>query len=171
MEKEKEELKTSKSKLQEPESSHNYENYYQHQNHSMKMAIAVVGGIIIISGVFFIGRASALHQIGERRLGKVMIDHQAPALESNQFRSGMAGKREGRMRGSLIGDVTKIDGSNITLKVGSKEYVVIISTDTIFTKSTEIAKQSDLKAGDQISVAGRPNSSGQINAIRIIITE
>ncbi len=169
---EQEEKNEKKPKLEDlpKENKHQYENYYQHRGHAMKVAIVVVGGIIIISGAFLVGSATSMHRLGDRRVEKIGINREMPAFNGG-FRGKMMGGRGMEVGSNIIGDVTKIDSNNLTVKVGSTEYTVVVSTSTAFIKADQIAKQSDLKVGDQVTVAGQPDSNGQINANAIRITQ
>lgn len=140
-----------------------YNNHYYH--HSLaKMAIIIFLGLVILGGVFALGQATTgfeknhNNQVGfERSVGPRMMAGRS--MMGRSFRSN----------NFAAATVTKIDGNNITIKKNDKEYSVVVNDQTSYTKAGEIAKQSDLKVGDNVHVSGSSNSQGQIVATAIRI--
>ncbi|MEI6499361.1 MAG: DUF5666 domain-containing protein, partial [bacterium] len=83
-------------------------------------------------------------------------------------RSGMMGIRRGG-HGQQLGAVTAINGNNLTVKISNVDYTIVVTDATSYSKAGNIAKQSDLKVGDTISISGNSNSQGQITATVISI--
>lgn len=91
---------------------------------------------------------------------------------------GMMGGREGfrefggekMLKGRLSGQITTINDNGITLKTssGDEVQVAILETTSIYNQG-KIAKQSDLKVNNSVIVSGRPNSSGLVQAVTIMI--
>ena len=69
----------------------------------------------------------------------------------------------------ITGTITKISGNDLTISSQDKTYTIVIDEDTSISKSGDIAKQSDLKEKDQISITGSSKSDGSITAQTIII--
>ncbi len=84
-------------------------------------------------------------------------------MDSGGFRGGHA--RMGGAHGAgITGSITAINGNAITLHTTPKDYTVNIQTTTSLYNNGDIAKQSDLKTGDIVTVFGMPDSSGNITA-------
>jgi len=94
-----------------------------------------------------------------------------PITKNNNFMPNKFGKKRqlAVKKPDLTGNITNINQNNITVKINDKVYTIIVSDSTSFTKNNEIAKQSDLKIGDNITIKGKSDSNGQINATMIII--
>ncbi len=137
-----------------------------------KSILALVAMIIVIIGAFGLGwltagsksstgRCNLANNRGSFRPGNGMMG------QGKNFGGGMMGRGFGR--NIITGDITKINDNNLTIKINDKEYIAVISTDTTITNKNEVAKQADLKVGQQISVLGQTNSQGQIQATNINI--
>ena len=80
-------------------------------------------------------------------------------------------KNNGQISGPRqnIGEITKVDGSSITLKMADgSSKIVLISDSTVVNQSSTAAK-TDLKVGAKISVMGSENTDGSITGKTIIL--
>lgn len=110
-----------------------------------KSMLAGAGGaliaILIVLGSVGVVRAMSGHGNGDPRNGMPM----------------MQGEARGGMRGGpgLGGEITKIEGTTITVK-GRDDQTITITVDdnTNYQKEGDDAKLSDLKVGDEIMVRG-----------------
>lgn len=149
---------------QKKESLNQKPNY--HGDKSVKVVLAVVLVLVILGGAGVIAKVAF-----GRHENRGKIEMQNVELGRGGM---MRGERFGQARGefgqaSITGDITKIDGNNVTVKVSDTEYTVVINENTSLSKSGAIAKQSDLKVGDTIRVIGPSKSDGSLNANIIII--
>lgn len=138
-------------------------------SHRRKMILPlVVGVIIIICGGLLVGALAVhRHPIGADKYARSFNDENFGNRHLGSGRMMMgAGHRFGQR---LLGSITAITGNVLTLHNSSADQSIVISDSTSIYKNGQIAKQSDLKVGDVISVSGKPNSSGQIQAILIEI--
>jgi len=153
---------TSKIKTEERRSI-NYNGIQKRE--PWHIALVVAGLFIILGGAFALGKLSGRHLGIGRNINYRVENFDGRRMMGGQFRArGMMGSRYGR---GFVGEVTKIDGSTITVKINNSDYAVVVSDSTSYAKNGQIAKQSDLKVGDTISISGASNSQGQISA-RII---
>lgn len=68
------------------------------------------------------------------------------------------------------GKISKIDGNNLTVSINNKDIGVIIGDNTeIYDNNGNIASKNDIKVDSTVTISGRPNSNGQINAKIITI--
>lgn len=135
-------------------------------NHATKVLLVIITILMILGGVAVVAKMSfGWHdQTGKARINNIALER------GGVMRGKVAGMRIDRQaRSGITGDITKIDGNNITVKVSDKEYIVTINENTSLSKVGQIAKQSDLKAGDTIKVIGPSKSDGSISANRIMI--
>lgn len=65
------------------------------------------------------------------------------------------------------GQVSKIDGSTITLKEGDTTRTVTVNGDTKYLNGTSSASLSDVKSGADISAEGKVDSSGTMTAVTV----
>lgn len=92
------------------------------------------------------------------------------AIGGPGMRGGMIHARGGMKQvGVNLGIVTKIDGNSLTVRSRGVDQTVTVATSTSFYKNGAVAKQADLQVSDVISVAGAPDSSGNILAQQIVI--
>lgn len=84
-------------------------------------------------------------------------------------RSRLMGGRQYKT-GRISGEITKISGNDLTVKdSNNKEInVTVIDTTSIY-NNKEISSLADLKVGAKVTVTGRPNSSGAVQAREISI--
>ena len=73
-------------------------------------------------------------------------------------------QRPDRQDDRVLGAVTAVSGSSITLRVSGASQTVAVASTTSFYKQGAIAKQSDLQVSDVVVVFGAPDSSGTIQA-------
>jgi hypothetical protein len=80
----------------------------------------------------------------------------------------MGGGFRTERRSGIEGKITKVDGNNITINNGSSDIQLAIQdTTSIYNSTGGIISKGDLKVDNQIVVAGRPNSSGVVQAVMI----
>ena len=65
------------------------------------------------------------------------------------------------------GQVTGIDGSTITIKEGDNTRTITVNGDTKYLNGTSTAALSDVKSGEDISVEGKVDSSGNMTAATV----
>ena len=132
-----------------------------------RAVVGVLVLVLVLAGVFSLGRLSSWH--GRVEKNEKTILRVSEPREGFGMRGG-AGRMMGReFSATLSGEVTAINGNNLTIKSSDKDVPVIVSADTSYSKAGEIAKQSDLKAGDTIVVYGTSNSAGAVTASAIRI--
>lgn len=137
------------------------------KNHTV-LAVLLIALVVVLTG----GAAVAAIKFG-------LKNHQNKSNKVSMMRGAYGGAGRGMMRGSsfrgtrgsgLSGSITAINGNNITVKdSNNKEYTVVIQDSTSINNSGGIAKLSDLQVGNNVSVRGPSNSSGQVTANTIII--
>jgi len=156
-------------KMEEKKNESYHDDFrYHHHAHGAKMILAVLFGLIILGGVFMLGRATDRGQFEARKtvsFGNFQTT-QNPQMMNGR---GMMGRGGFERTNGMIGSVTAISGSNVTVLINNTSYTVTVSDSTSFSKAGNIAKFSDLKVGDAISIRGQSNSSGNINATVITI--
>ena len=143
-----------------------YYNHYHFRN-PLRIGFIVIGTLIVLCGVFFLGRVST-QGFADRRVASVLEFSGGGMMRDGQSGGRSFGGR-GMMGGNfernqMVGSVTKIDGNNLTIKVSDTDYQVAVSDTTSFAKAGAISKLSDLKVGDIVAVSGSSNSQGQIAA-------
>ena len=132
--------------------------------------------IVLVVLFVFCGMAGLAGLGIMRHSGRNIAAREVSQFDGNARGRGMMsgdGMEYGRgnrgMHASSNGAITKIDGDTLTVKISSKEQAVLISEDTaIYDSNGSIIGKTDLKVNDDITVVGRPNSSGQIKALEII---
>ncbi len=80
------------------------------------------------------------------------------------LRGGMMGVRGGNRAG---GEVTKIDGNTITIKLPNGNTETITVNDSTVYKKTTTGSKSDVKVGDTISVTGVDTADDTVSQITI----
>lgn len=156
--------KTDQSPSSAPNS--NWHDRYGYRHHFF------LPKLILIVLVIFLAFMFGVMVSGRRPINNGFI--QAERLNNQAFRQNMGGRAMmgvGRRHigQRLLGSVTAINGNNLTVHNSTTDQTVVISSTTSIYKAEDIAKQTDLKVGDVISVVGQPNSSGNIVAMRIEI--
>jgi CBS-domain-containing membrane protein len=136
--------------------------YYRHRMMFLPMIVMI---LLLIFGAIFIGNLT--HR-------RTFIGSQAYS-DRHLNRSGFPGDfRPNKMKTSfhhrgIFGAITKIDGNDITIKQNDQEVIIVVASDTSIYRNKTIAKQSDIKVGDVITVRGTPGSDGNIAVKSIII--
>ena len=135
-----------------------------HYTTALPIVILVVifaGAAIVLSSAF------KFHQLerSNKNFGRGMM------VERSVRGPGRGGMMERSYnRAGTTGQVTKIDGNNLTVKDSSGvEHAVVVSDSTSYIKSGKVAKQADLQTSNVITVTGSSNSQGQITATAIQI--
>jgi DNA-directed RNA polymerase subunit H (RpoH/RPB5) len=155
----------NKKEIDDKKMSVNLHGYHHHLSFVMKIILAVIIVFIIAGGAFAVGRISSNRNI---RMNRAVPEfNQFGGREFSMMDGGKTGR--GLIDQKRSGEITKIDGDNLTVKIDDKEYTVVISDSTSIEKDDEIAKKSDLKDGDNVSIVGRSDAYGQIQAEIIII--
>jgi hypothetical protein len=142
------------------------DDQYRYRHRGMdgtRMAIAILVVALIALSAFWLGQSSNYRRVNiNRNFGTF----EGGGMMSGRYGGGHMFRQE--FRNTISGQVTNINGNNLTVKSGDgTTYTVILSTQTSFYNAGQIAKQSDLKVNDNISVLGTPNSNGDINATEI----
>jgi len=159
------------------------EKYHEiNRDHKRRVGLGALGAILVLIVVFMIGRATTV-RFGNYRIGRGVKS----VSENSDYYGGMMGGRGGRMmdgyyggRGMMgngaqintriSGDITAINDNKVTVKASDgTEYTANVTADTSYRNSQGIAKQSDLKTGNSVSILGASNSNGEINASLIVI--
>ena len=146
---------------------------YGHYFGPLRMCFMVCGAVIIFAGVFALGRISASHtRLASTGIVRDIQVERGDMMGQGNFEQGgrnkiMSGRRGGREQ--QLGEVTAINGNTMTVKINNTDYTVVVTDATSYDKVGNIAKQSDLKVGDTISIRGSSNSQGQIVATVISI--
>lgn len=82
---------------------------------------------------------------------------------------GMMRGRNGNFGGRILGEVIKVEGDTITVKLADESSKIITLTNTTtFSRSTE-AKKNEIRIGEKISVVGRENEDKTVSAENIQI--
>jgi hypothetical protein len=151
--------------MEEEKNQDNVDWRRRHHRARPFMVIALIFGIFLI-----IGLVVAANSIGmAMEHGKCVGNFERGGNRS--LVSGIFGNRKmGTIghRGNL-GSVSAINDNTITLHASSGDTNVNIETTTSIYKNGVIAKQSDLKIGDVVTVIGAPDSDGVIAAQSILI--
>jgi len=141
-----------------------------HHHSPLKFLFAAIIGLIIMGGFFCLGRISTQREIGMRQFSTNM-----PVVQGSEQFAGRGMMGRGRMmRGGIgrgvSGSITAVNESTITIKDSTgTSYTVNISSTTSLSTDTAVAKQSDLKVGQNVIVRGATDSNGQITAANIRI--
>ena len=135
-----------------------------HYTTALPIAILVV---IIAGAAIMFGFAFKFHHLerGNKNFrSRVMVERN----DRGPSRGGMMERSYNRA--GTTGQVTKIDGNNLTVKDSSGvEHAVVVSDSTSYIKSGKIAAQADLQTSNVITVTGSSNSQGQITATAVQI--
>lgn len=160
------EKETEKDDIKDLDQDYNYDkDYYRHYSHHspMRMIFGILIGLVVLGGAFALGHASNRFERGNSN--QVIFERSV----GSRMMSGRGMMGQGFRRSATSASVTTVDGNNITITKNSKDYSVIVNDQTSYIKTGEIAKQSDLKVGDNVEVTGTSNSQGVIIATQIII--
>lgn len=122
--------------------------------------------VVIIAGVAAFVGFGARH-FAQNGMGMRSKEFQGKMMPGRFF--GNAGENNFGF-GRLSGQITNINGDNLTIKNSSGNSVSIVIADTTSIYSGQnIAKESDLKVNNSVTVLGRPNKDGVVQATAIII--
>jgi hypothetical protein len=145
------------------------ERYASEKQHP-RIALAILGVVLVLGAIFIVGTAAMFHH--ENKVGRNFVSFERPAMMQ---RAGRSFGRGGMMRGNysragVTGQITAINGNNLTVKNSSgTESTVVVSDTTSYVKAGNIAKQSDLQTNNVVTVVGTSNSQGQIVAVSVQI--
>ena len=152
---------------------------------SLKIALIVIGEILLIFLVFAIGVAIGLkkakfsYSFGENYernfVGPKMRNEKRdnrPGMLPTRPQQGFMNEienRDFRNAHGLAGTVISISSDNtiVVKDRDDKENIVSVNEKTLIKSGRENLKITDLKAGDELVVMGTPNSDGVINATLI----
>ncbi|MFA5358200.1 MAG: hypothetical protein WC310_00025 [Patescibacteria group bacterium] len=133
------------------------------QSKSLKITLWVIGGLVIALLIFqagmFVGfrKAEFSRQWGENY-------HRNFAGPRGGFMEDVIGRDFIDSHG-VIGQIAKIDGSNLIIKGNDNvEKIILVTDKTDIRFLRDAIKVSDLKIDDNIVVIGSPNDAGQIEA-------
>lgn len=123
----------------------------------------IIIGLVILAGV-------SVTAFGLRHFNNLGRGFGAPQMMSrNNFGSRGMGGRD-ILKKSFNGQVTAINGQDITLKTNdNQELAVKVSDTTSYYKGQNIAKAADLQVNNSVVVSGSPDSNGVIQATAIQI--
>lgn len=149
---------------------------------SLKIALLVVGEILLIFLVFSCGIAVGLKKAkfsynwGENYERNFMGPHMADENRPNflpQPPRGFMNNFEGRDFRNAHGIAGKIisisENSIIVVDRDNKENTILVTDKTLIKSHRDDLKVSDLKTGDEIVVMGNPDTNGVIDASLIRI--
>ncbi|MGH7141016.1 MAG: hypothetical protein ACREGH_00050 [Minisyncoccia bacterium] len=122
--------------------------------------VGIVVIIIVGAGAYFLGMSA----------GKASAASTAGA-QFAQFaaRGGAAsgkvvfGGRAGAAGGGTLGQIVSVSDNNMVIEVGSSTQIVLLTPSTSIQKTVS-GSQSDLGAGETVTVAGTSNSDGSVTA-------
>lgn len=145
-------------------SPHDWRDHYGYRRHWFFPRMIVT--LLVLGLAFMLGTMVSGHRAFR---GGLVQSERFERPEFNQPLGGtmMGGSHHFGQR--LLGSISAVGGNNLTVHNSAGDQTVVISDTTSIYKSGAIAKQTDLKVGDVITVTGQPNSSGQINATQIVI--
>lgn len=149
---------------------------------SLKIALIVVGEILLIFLVFACGIAVGLKKAkfsynwGENYernfMGPHMINENHPGFlpqPPRGFMNNFEG-RDFRNAHGIAGKIVSIsENSIIVIDRDNKENAILVTDKTLIKSRRDDLKISDLKTGDEIVVMGNPDTNGVINASLIRI--
>lgn len=124
----------------------------------------VIGGVVLVVLVFSLGAfASRSHMARTAWMeGPGLREAGVRPMGGQRMMGGR--QRPDRQDDRVLGAVTAVSGSSITLRVSGASQTVAVASTTSFYKQGAIAKQSDLQVSDVVVVFGAPDSSGTIQA-------
>ncbi len=138
------------------------------ESKSFRIAIYILGGLVIISLVFQAGmmagfrKASFGRDWGDNYEKNFGSPHRNPPMMGDKF--GDFGNLPNA--GGAIGRIIKVELPTIIVldEKDNTEKIVLINDKTEIRKMRDIAIQDDLKLDEHIIVIGIPNAKGQIEA-------
>lgn len=175
----KEELKKEKMEnMDKKEMNYEHRDRMRHMGHmgSFGVLLWLLGTILIVGGLISIGMMAFNHdRIGiDRRNVQIGAPMMLNYGERGYGYGGMMGGRINEnnyaVRSGVTGQITVINGNNLTVKDSTgTEKTVVVSDTTSYVKANDIAKQSDLQVNNVISAVGTSNSQSQIVATTVQI--
>lgn len=133
-----------------------------------KIILAIVVAIIVFGGLFIFGMTSMFRF--QNRSVRNFESFGRPMMVKGSARTSREMMGGNYARVGTTGQVTAIDSNNLKVKDSSgTEQTIIVSDTTSYTKSGNIAKQSDLQVNNVITAKGTGNSQGQIVATAVRI--
>lgn len=133
--------------------------------------IFVILVLLILGGVFALGRFSSRRVSTAKYYGTGYGKGMTGKQNFRHSDRSMMGKNLARSGSRISGNITTIDGNKITINYNNASTIVNIADTTSIRNSSGIAKLSDLKVGNTISVIGSSNSNGSVQAKKIIIQQ
>lgn len=143
---------------------------YYHRRKGPMMVLGLLVFLVVLGGAFMVGRVS-----GGFHRGTEVKNVRNNGGCGGGMMGGRGGLGQGRTGGQMVGQrysgsITAVNGNSFTLNSSNKNVTVNIATDTsIYNSDGTIAKQTDLKVGNNVIVSGPSNSNGEINATIIRI--
>lgn len=135
--------------------------------HSRPWILWTVGSLAILA------LASSLvagHAMRERSgISGDMQNYQRSAFGMRHERGYMQGNRVISGATGTVGGIVSVTGNTLTIRVNGADQSVALAQSTSFYRNGTIAKQTDLQAGDIVSVVGTPNNAGVIGAVSVSI--
>lgn len=139
-------------------------------NKSLVILLCIIGILIVGGGALAVGKIASgrFHKSSDLKINSGFTRN-----------GGHEGRERGMMRGrgnqivvgyGISGSITAINGNSLTIKDNNgKEYPVVVQDNTSIRNTDGIAKLTDLKVGNNVSVRGPSNSKGEVLANIIII--
>ena len=122
----------------------------------MGKTIGLIIGVIVLVGAT---GAGAFY-------GGTVYQQQQQTNVRNTFFNGRGGAGGGGFGGGVFGTVKTVNGNTITVSTAQNVTTVSLITSTVILKTTT-GTQADIQVGDQITVRGQPDSSGNVTATNV----
>ena len=145
-------------------------HYYRHQYGPFGMIFGVLIFLLILGGVFALGRGSSRHY-AYGSFGKIAgteASYGGGGMMRGYGRHRVIDGDENTISGyrnRIAGQISTVNSDNIVIKdTDGTAYTVKIASDTSVVINGKIDKASNLKASSEVIVVGDSNSDGSINA-------
>jgi len=130
-----------------------------------RFAWLILAIFIVLIGFMAVG--AAYHSRFER--GEFGAQRIGFAGGMRRIPMGRGGRSQAVGADRILGAVTAINGDTLTVRAHGADQPVAVSSTTSFYKNGAIAKQSDVAVDDVVTVIGKPDSSGTIQATAITV--
>ena len=153
----------NEEKIENKESTEHFHDFHHHK-HPLKILLLILGILVIVGGIFIVAGLTFRFSKSSRR--------NINFVENRNFGGGgmMGGGFRGGFGRGISGQITAMNGSNITVESGGKAYTIVTSDSTsVRLGNGDIGKLSDLQENYAVTVIGSSNANGQINATLISI--
>lgn len=133
----------------------------------LTIALIAIAGLVIVGTLVSAGVMVFSHKNSQRSAIRDTLDEESAGRNFGMGRGGMMRDGFGTERvgrNIISGKITAINGDTLTVSANNKNYTINIQDTTEIYNGTSIASKSDFKTDQSVTVQGKPNSSGQINA-------